>query len=175
MIYNTRDMTVLEIVKHQFNLRVYEESVVRIEKVLGLLSEEEVWYRPNKHANSIGHLILHLCGNVTQWIGSGVGLQPDRRERDLEFDPSEQYAKEILIGKLHALRSVTDDALSTVTKDQELSLARSVQGFDETVLSIFIHVIEHFSYHTGQIAVIAKYLKGVDLGFYADLDLNTKS
>lgn len=168
-------MTVLEIVKHQFNLRVYEESVVRIEKILGLLSEEEVWYRPNEHANSIGHLILHLCGNVTQWIGSGVGLQPDKRERDLEFDPQEQYVKAVLISKLQALRSITDDALSSVTNDEELSLARSVQGFDETVLGIIVHVIEHFSYHTGQIAVITKYLKGVDLGFYADLDLNTKS
>ena len=67
-------MEVLEICKSQFNLRVYDEGIERIKKVLTLLSEDEVWYRPNDESNSVGNLVLHLCGNVTQWVGSGIGL-----------------------------------------------------------------------------------------------------
>jgi len=169
------NMPILKIVKDQFNLRVHEEGITRIEKVLSLLTEEEVWYRPNDEANSIGHLILHLCGNVTQWIGSGIGRQVDRRERDLEFGTTEHLNKELLIKKLHTLRPITDQALAKITSSDQLTEPRKVQGFDETVLGILIHVTEHFSYHVGQVAIIAKYLKGVDLGFYADMDLNVKN
>ena len=168
-------MTILQIVKDQFNLRVYEEGIERINKVLALLSEEEVWYRPNDAANSVGNLVLHLCGNVTQWIGSGVGGQVDQRVRDAEFDPSSQISKEELMKKLQDLRLITDRALSTIVSEDQLIDQIRVQGFEETVLSILIHVTEHFSYHVGQIAIIAKYQKGLDLGFYADMDLNVKN
>lgn len=168
-------MTILQIVKDQFNLRVYEEGSERINKVLSLLTEEEVWYRPNDAANSVGNLVLHLCGNVTQWIGSGVGGQVDQRERDAEFDTKSQISKDQLIKKLQELRIITDKALATIESESQLTEERMVQGFEETVLSILIHVTEHFSYHVGQIAIIAKYQKGRDLGFYADMDLNVKN
>ncbi len=168
-------MSILRSTTVEFNRRIYDESVWRIEKILDMISEQEIWFRPNDQSNSIGHLIIHLCGNVTQWIGSGIGGMPDLRERHLEFNPSDQPNKDILLTKLHALRPLTDRALSTLYDDGDLLNARSVQGYDETVLSILIHVIEHFSYHTGQIAIIAKYIKGVDLGFYAGQDLNAKS
>lgn len=163
---------ILSIVKDQFNKRVYDECVTRIDKVLSLLSEDEIWYRPNKASNSVGHLILHLCGNVTQWIGAGVGGFVDKRERDLEFASTDHISKEALIQRLYALKSITDQALVTVTDEQVLVEARTVQGYQETVLSIIIHVTEHFSYHTGQIALICKHLKGQDLGFYEGVDLN---
>ena len=168
-------MSLLATLKEQFNKRLYEESVVRIEKVLHMLSEDEIWHSPNEHANSIGNLILHLCGNVTQWIGTGIGGLPDIRERDLEFNTTKIYSKEFLINKLYGLKNTTDEALGSLKDDDILLEARQVQGYDETVLSILIHVIEHFSYHTGQIAVIAKYLKAQDLGFYEGVDLNVKS
>ena len=168
-------MSIVTSIKTEFNRRLYKENVWRIERVLDMISEDEVWYKPNSSANSIGHLILHLCGNVTQWIGSGVGKMEDLRQRDLEFSTEERVTKEELIRRLHTLRGVTDDALSQLEKDSDLMLPRAVQGYDETVLSILIHVIEHFSYHTGQIALIVKYLHGRDLGFYAGHDLNAKS
>lgn len=167
-------MSIATALKSEFNRRVFEEGVVRIELVLSRLDETDVWYRPNTAANSIGHLILHLCGNVTQWIGSGIGNLKDLRERDMEFTTTEQIDKDLLVRKLHALRGVTDEALARINSDEDLLLPRIVQGYDETILSILVHVTEHFSYHTGQIAVIAKYLKGKDLGFYEGQDLNAK-
>lgn len=168
-------MSIAAALKIEFNRRVFDEGVWRIERVLSGLTESEVWFAPNDAANSIGHLILHLCGNVTQWMGTGIGGSEDLRERDLEFATKEQHHKEVLLQKLHALRPITDLALEGIIDDSHLLEARSVQGYEETVLSILVHVVEHFSYHTGQIALIAKYLKGQDLGFYAGQDLNATS
>lgn len=161
--------------KKEFDRRVYEEGVERIKKTLNMLSSEEVWYAPNQASNSVGVLCLHLCGNVTQWIGTGIGRAPDIRTRDKEFAPEVRPSKEELIAKLEALKPITDQAFSTVVNDAQLSDRRSVQGYDESVLAIIVHVIEHFSYHVGQIAIITKHLKGQDLGFYAGQDLNAKS
>jgi len=163
-----------DLVIDQFNLRIYSESIPRIIKACELLTLEQIWHKQNENSNSIGHLILHLCGNVTQWIGSGVGQFPDDRNRKYEFSASETFSKSDLKEKLLALRPITDAALQTI-ENKDLHDTRSVQGFEETVLGIIIHVIEHFSYHTGQIAVIAKYLENVDLGFYDGLDLDITS
>ena len=155
----------------QFNLRIYEESIPRIIKVCGLLSHDQIWHQPNENSNSIGHLILHLCGNVTQWIGGGVGQFSDNRNRQLEFTSTDFLSIEELKGKLLSLKATTDAAFKQLDVET-LPEIRNVQGFEESVLGIIIHVIEHFSYHTGQIAVIAKFFKNVDLGFYKDLDLD---
>ena len=165
-------MSIHELLKAQFELRIYEEGVWRIEKVLGLLSVEEIWHSHNPTSNSIGHLVLHLCGNVTQWIGSGIGSQPDDRTRDWEFAATDRFDHEELIRRLRNLRPITDAAMATITSDEDLKRGLSIQGFDETVLSVMVHVMEHFSYHTGQIAIMTKILKGNDLGFYADMNLN---
>ena len=166
---------ILSLLKTEFDRRVYEEGVARIIKVVGLLDDKQLWYSPNEVSNSVGVLTLHLCGNVTQWIGSGVGGNVDKRKRDLEFAPQVRPSREDLIRHLKLLRPITDRAFSTLVNDDDLLSPRSVQGFDETVLQIIVHVIEHFSYHVGQVALIAKHLKGEDLGFYADMDLNVKS
>src|SRR6267143_5442271 len=57
----------------------------RIEDCLGKLTYEQVWTRSGDHDNSIGNLVLHLRGNVGQWIGTGIGGRPDTRDRNAEF------------------------------------------------------------------------------------------
>ena len=66
-----------DIIKEQFKLRIYTEGIARINKVLDMLSEEQVWYSPNANMNSVGNLVLHLNGNVTQWIGTGIAQHKD--------------------------------------------------------------------------------------------------
>ncbi|MEM7104048.1 MAG: DinB family protein [Bacteroidota bacterium] len=149
----------------------FNESYPRIEKCLNKLTEEEVWKRPNNNSNSIGNLMLHLCGNITQYIMHGLDGQPDIRERDREFEARRGYSKTALLDKL---KSVTDTAATIIgsATEDNLNRPRIVQGFDLTGTGIILHVVEHFSYHTGQITFWTKMLKDVDLGYYADLDLN---
>ena len=164
----------LDLLIDQFNKRIYIESIPRIVKVYNLLSHKQIWHRQNENSNSIGHLTLHLCGNVTQWIGSGIGQFPDNRNRPFEFNSTEFLSKEELFIKLNSLKPITDLALSSL-KNDSIYEVRNIQGFNESVMGIIIHVIEHFSYHTGQIAMIAKFLENKDLGFYGGLDLDITS
>lgn len=163
-----------KIVTAEFNRRIFQESIPRIEKCLSLLSPDQIWKAPNEHTNSIGNLILHLCGNVEQWIGSGIGGLDDHRTRQWEFDNREQFSANNLIKRLRDLRQLTDVSLSTLN-GQKLSTTHRVQGFEESGYSIIVHVIEHFSYHTGQIALLTKLWINDDLGFYAGSDLNITS
>ena len=83
--------------------RLFDESVPRIKKCLSLVTESEVWYVPNQETNSIGNLILHLNGNVRQWILSGLLGQFDFRKRQQEFDAKGEYNKEELTELLELL------------------------------------------------------------------------
>lgn len=151
-----------------------EENTPRIYKCLAELTEEEVWARPNEASNSIGNIILHLCGNIRQYAISSLGNKPDTRERDGEFAARNMGTKQDLLAKL----SVTvQEAIETIKNTDESGLlqARSVQGFNLSGIGIIIHVTEHYSYHTGQIAFWTKLLRGKDLGFYANIDLNAKN
>jgi uncharacterized damage-inducible protein DinB len=141
--------------------------MTRVETCLGKLTAEQIWARNSKNENAIGNLVLHLTGNVRQWILSGIDRQPDHRQRDSEF-----AAKS---GEFH-LRQVVDEASIVI---RGLSAARLserivVQQYDVSVLEAVYHVVEHFSGHTGQIVFATKFLTGEDLGFYGHLRVVTR-
>jgi uncharacterized damage-inducible protein DinB len=163
--HELKDALVQEVI-----IRLYNESLPRILKCLDKLENEQIWWRPNESSNSIGNLVLHLCGNVTQWIYSGLGGFPDHRTRQAEFDERRNLDKvelrEILIGTMEKIRPVILNL-----KEEDLLQSRPVQTFMETELTILVHVTEHFSYHTGQIAYITKLLSDKPLGFYDGISL----
>jgi len=159
-----------EELKKEIKLRLLEESIPRINQCLNTINDEHVWYKANSNSNSLGNLILHLCGNVRQYLISSIGGKEDKRERDLEFSQS-GLSKAQLHNYLDRLAEEIEDVIPGISQS-ELERSRMVQGFNMTGLSVVVHVIEHFSYHTGQIAYMTKLLQDVDLKFYGDLDLN---
>ena len=164
------DQQISNALKDEVLLRLYDESLPRILKCLEQLTEKQVWWRPNESSNSIGNLVLHLCGNVSQWIGSGLGGFPDTRTRQAEFDKREGINREELSQLLSSTMEQIKPVISNLPADELLN-KRSVQTFEESGLSILVHVTEHFSYHTGQIAYITKMLTDNPLGFYEGIIL----
>lgn len=151
-----------------------EENTPRIKKCLDLLSEEQVWFQANHESNSVANLILHLSGNIGQYVISSLGHKKDDRNRDLEFRAKGIANKEdlfLLISNTckKAIQAITD------SNEGDLLQFRMVQGFRLSGIGILIHACEHYSYHTGQIALNTKLLVEKDLGFYSDLDLNIKN
>lgn len=165
------DKEILQIVKNQFNQHVVEESLERIIKCLNYLSLEEIWYKHNDHTNSIGNLVLHLQGNIRQYIVSGVGGKADTRQRELEFSSTDEKSHAILISHI---KETIEEANQVVQDLSSCDLIKQVviQGFDHSVLSAIIHVVEHLSYHVGQITYCTKYFKDLDTAYYGDLDLD---
>lgn len=150
------------------------ESMVFISKCLKHIDEEQCWQKPSKTANSIANLMLHLSGNVTQYIHSALGEQKDERERDQEFSLKGGLSKSQLYEKLDTTVQQACDIIQTC-KEENLTPIRVVQGFKLSGVGIIMHVVEHFSYHTGQIAVQTKLFTEKDLGFYEGLNLTIRN
>jgi uncharacterized damage-inducible protein DinB len=140
----------------------------RIETCLVKLTAEQVWARGSESENAIGNLVLHVCGNVRQWIISGVGGAPDHRQRDAEFAARGGLPVPELLEKL---RTTVDEAVAVIDRvtAERLAAPLGIQGYQETGLSAIYHVVEHFSGHTGQIIFATKMLTSEDLGFYRHL------
>lgn len=147
--------------------RLFEEGIPRIKKCLDLLTEDEIWYKPNENSNSVGNIILHLCGNVRQWLGAGLGKLPKVRQRDEEFSTKGGFNKKEILEKLKELQEMSEKVLSKVTHEDLLTV-HDVQVYQETGLSILVHVTEHFSYHVGQITYFVKAKKDADTGYYEE-------
>lgn len=162
--------TLTSLLVHQAHFRILEESIPRIRTCLKRLDEAQIWFRPNPYMASIGNLVLHLCGNARQWIMAGMLGQKDDRNRDAEFDESGPLPLDQLVRILDDLEEDLVDGLSHITTEHLLN-TYSIQVFNETGVSVLVHVIEHMSYHTGQIVRDTKRMLEIDLGFYNDLVL----
>jgi uncharacterized damage-inducible protein DinB len=148
-----------------------QENLERIKKCLSLLDEEQVWYRPNGVSNTVGNLILHLNGNITQYIISCLGHKPDLRNRNLEFITNGGYDKAYLL-KIHRKAVLTAITVIKKLEVHELITVRMVQGFSMSGTAILLHVVEHYSYHLGQIAYLTKLMRNRQIGFYEGKNLN---
>jgi len=137
----------------------------KIERCMERLQDEDVWWRRGEESNSIGNLVLHLCGNVRQWIVSGVGGAQDTRTRQDEFDERALVPRAELMAKLRRTLQEVDAVLAGL-KPSTLLERRTIQGTEQTLIEAIFHVVEHFSMHTGQIILLTKMLTQSDLRFY---------
>ena len=142
-----------------------DEYLPKIERCVEKLTDEQIWWRSFPEANSIGNLMLHIAGNARQWIVCGLGGEPDRRERDAEFNQRQVIARDELLSRLRGTVLDVDRVLGDFDSGRLLKQYR-IQGTEETALSAIFHVTEHFSMHTGQIILLTKLIKATDLHFY---------
>jgi len=148
------------------------EYLPKIERCLELLSEEDVWWRPNEASNSIGNLLLHLRGNVGQWIIGGVGQRDFERHRQREFDERAQLASRDLLANLKATLAEADEVIRSLNSESLLT-RRQIQDYDVTVLEAVYHVVEHFGMHTGQIIMLNKMRTDTDLKLWEPRNITT--
>jgi uncharacterized damage-inducible protein DinB len=127
----------------------------RIEACVDRLSEAQTWWRPNPAVNSVGNLLLHLHGNLSQWVLAGLGGAAYERQRTAEFTADRSAPKAELLEGLHAVVEQCGVVIRGLTPD-ELLRRRVIQGYDADGIYVVMHVIEHMSYHTGQIVQLTK-------------------
>jgi uncharacterized damage-inducible protein DinB len=142
-----------------------QDYLAKIERCLGLLNDEQIWWRANPESNSIGNLLLHLSGNVRQWIVVGLGCVADTRDRDSEFAQREVISQSDLAARLTQTLQEADATLAAFDPEKLLQKFQ-IQGLEVPALEAILHVVEHFSMHTGQIIVMAKMFTQIDLEFY---------
>ena len=151
-----------------FSCLKLEQLTDRVCACLDLLSHHQVWYRGSENENAVGNLVLHICGNLRQWVGFGVGGKPDVRARDLEFAARsglesaelKERLRASVAEALHIIRALEPERLEQIVE---------IQKYKVSVLQAVYHVVEHFSGHAGQIIFFTKHFTGKDLGFYVHL------
>ena len=125
-------------------------ALSRIKHCLEQLNDQQIWWRSQPALNSIGNLVLHLCGNVRQWIIAGIGGAEDVRHRPSEFSERGPIAKAELLRRLESIVDEAKAVLKRVTAEQ-LVAVRRIQGFNETALTALFNSVPHFRGHTQEI------------------------
>jgi hypothetical protein len=154
--------------------KLLEQYWPRLRASVELLTDEQVWWRPNEASNSIGNLILHLNGNVQQWLVASFERLEDKRDRPAEFEERQQVSATVLLEKLGATVQRASEVLLRLT-EADLRATYQIQGYTVTGLHAVYQVVEHFGLHYGQIVYITKLVTGKDLGFYRGLDKTGKA
>ena len=132
----------------------------RIEHCLGQLSEEQVWWRPQPGMNAIGNLLLHLSGNVGQWIVSAVENTPTTRDRPSEFAERGPIAKAVLRGRLAETVARAAAVMEGIRTADALLAPRRIQGNDTCVLAAIYHSVSHFEGHAQEIIGMTRQMLG---------------
>ena len=165
MTHDRDPKTTSELFIRQSLNRLRHDYLPKIRRCLDDLDEGQIWWRPHATSNSVGNLVVHLAGNIRQWMVHGLGGAEDRRERDAEFSRTEGFDADALFAQLD--EAVTEaEAVIKNLSDEALHDSHVIQGYQNTGLSAVYHVVEHFAGHTGQIIWITKMLSERDLGFY---------
>jgi uncharacterized damage-inducible protein DinB len=161
----TTDLGALFIARSRHYLRT--EYPTKLRAAVEAMPSDAVWWRGNAASNSVGNLLLHLTGNVRQWIVGGIGGQDVTRDRAGEFAAESGGTADALLDDLDRALDDVDAVLARLTPD-DLSSPRTIQGRETTAFEAIYHVVEHFSLHLGQIILVAKLHAPGAVRFYED-------
>ena len=148
--------------------KLLEQYWPRLRGCVESLTDEQVWWRPNDASNSVGNLVLHLNGNVRQWLVASFNRLEDARDRPAEFSERNQIPASRLLEQLGRTMEEASQVLSRLT-EEDLRTAFEIQGYRVSGLGAVYQVVDHFGLHYGQILYVTKLLRGKDLGFYQEL------
>jgi hypothetical protein len=148
--------------------KLLEQYWPRMRKAVEPLQDEQVWWRPNEASNSIGNLVLHLNGNVWQWLVASFNRLEDKRDRPAEFNAAGELSASDLLDRLGHTMDEAGKVLSRLTAD-DLLATYHIQGYTVSGLAAVYQVVEHFGLHYGQVLYAIKTQEGRDLGFYSEL------
>jgi Protein of unknown function (DUF1572) len=149
-----------------YSSRKLESMTANLTSCMNRLSEEQIWQRGGPHENAVGNLILHLSGNMRQWIMHGVDRQPDVRVRDLEFSTTGGLGRDELLALFSATVAEARAILATLPAERLTDRTNpqpTGQVGEVSVLDAIYQVVGHVQQHVGQIILLTKQMAGTDL------------
>lgn len=146
------------LVIENFRLRLGTDLPKQIRTSLGELTDEQIWWRPNESSNSVGNLVLHLCGSLRHFLGRGVGGSDYQRDRPKEFSEREPIPKAALLRTVDETFAEAQAILGRLTPER-LTEMTDRAGAPTPVYELVLRMAIHVAMHTGQILYITKMLK----------------
>jgi uncharacterized damage-inducible protein DinB len=120
------------------------------------LSEEEFWARPYPYGNSVGHLVLHITGNLNHFIGTRIAGTGYVRNRELEFTDTSRRPKDMVLGELDRAVNMVVGTVGGQSAGDWVRVYDGVEGGDPTRFSILLRCAAHFHHHVGQVIYLVK-------------------
>jgi len=138
--------------------RLVEAYPTQVKEALLALDDDQLWWRPNPAANSIGNLVLHLVGSTRHFLGRGVGGSDYVRDRASEFSERGPVPREVLLRHLEETVEEASRVLGVMDAEKLLDVSERV-GEPQALIALVLRVTHHWSVHTGQILFAAKALR----------------
>ena len=120
------------------------------------LSDEQFWGRPYPYGNSIGHLILHITGNLNYFVGARIAGTGYVRNRDLEFTDTSGRSREDVLRALDEAVSMVASAIARQSPSDWSLPYEAVGADDPTRFSIVLRCAAHFHHHLGQVIYLVR-------------------
>lgn len=137
----------------------YEEVRDKVHTLVAPISTEQLWTRPYPYGNSIGHLLLHLTGNLNNYIGAQIAKTGYVRNRPLEFTDATKHPKEQVLANFDAAIAMV---VATIRKqsgeDWSAPYSDPTEPRTNTRFACFMRMAAHAYHHTGQIIYLVKEL-----------------
>ena len=159
----------------EFSASKLIHNATRIKTCLGKLTPDQTWRRGSENENAAGNLVLHLCGNIRQWIGHGAGGKEDTRTREAEFAARGDYSAEALIQVLDEAVAEQAAVLRGLPEGDLMTIVDVQNRMGITKLEAIYQSVTHFNEHTGQIVLLTKLFTGEDLAFFNRLQPATST
>lgn len=142
--------------------RKLDAMTTNLKVCLGKLTDKQIWARGKAHENTVGNLVLHLCGNMRQWIMHGVGGAKDVRVRDAEFSADGGLGGAALM-EIFASTVAEARAVIASLPAGRLIEKTTPQKREVSVLEAIYQVVAHVEQHVGQVILLTKQITRTDL------------
>jgi uncharacterized damage-inducible protein DinB len=135
----------------------YEEVREKTHNLVDPLTSEQIWRKPYRYGNSIGHLLLHLTGNLNHYVGARIAQTGYVRNRPLEFTDTSKQSKEQVLGNFdRAIDMVAATIHAQTAEDLLEPYSDPTEPLSNTRFAVFVRMAAHAYHHVGQIIYLSK-------------------
>ena len=139
-------------------VRYFRHLADRVDKAARSVPEDQLWIKPFTFGNSIGHLVLHLTGNLNHYIGSIIAGTGYIRHREHEFTDAARHPRDEVLARFHEAIELVAKTLSTQDESAFLTPVQD-QPPIQTRLGLFLVCAAHLNNHVGQISYLVQALQ----------------
>jgi hypothetical protein len=134
----------------------FDKMAAKLHKWVDPLSQEQFWRNPFPYGNDVGHLVLHLTGNLSYYIGAQIAATGYVRDRDREFTETARPAKQDVLRNFDRVVSLVIDTARKQSAEQWSADYSAERTTAKNRFAIFLDCAAHIDHHVGQIIYLSK-------------------
>jgi uncharacterized damage-inducible protein DinB len=155
LIIRFMDRTLDATLLHLCRSRMLDDYPAQIGQCLAVVTDDDLWWRPDEQSNALGNIMLHLIGSNRLYIGYGVGARSVERDRAAEFTARSNPGRTAVVSAWNDTVAMMRDVLDGLDPTRLMERTERT-GKSTTIASILLHASHHTAAHMGQVVWITK-------------------